>query len=210
MIGLPLLGLEGLIAGGAALDVLLGIILLERAGVWNQSGRRRAVLTLGLSAGVFAAITGVVEFDPTTITSGVYRRGDLNERARWRGLFYADGRTATVSAHIGTGDGVIVLATNGKPDASLGPRWIMERRDTLKPLPIPAGRDFMTQVLAPMVGLAHNPEARTVANVGHGSGMTAASFLTSGSLERLVTIEIEPLMVEGVARLPARERTGVR
>jgi predicted membrane-bound spermidine synthase len=204
LIGLPLLGLEGLVAGGAALDVLLGVVLLERAGVWSRSGRRRAALAVGLSATAFVTITGLVEFDPTTITSGVYRRGDLTERARWRSLFYADGRTATVSAHIGTDDGVIVLATNGKPDASLGPRWIMEGRDTLKPLPVPTGRDFTTQVLAPIVGLAHNAEARAIANVGHGSGMTASSFLTSGNLERLVTIEIEPLMVEGsLVFLPA-------
>lgn len=204
LIGLPLLGLEGLITAGAALDVLVGLVLLERAGRWMGTGRRRAGLALAVSVYAFGTVALLVDFDPTTITSGVYRRGDLSERERWRSLFYQDGRTATVSAHIGTSDGVIVLATNGKPDASLGPRWILERRDTLQPLPVPAGRDFTTQVLAPIVGLAHHPNARTIANVGHGSGMTAASFLTSERLERLVTIEIEPLMVEGsLVFLPA-------
>ncbi len=204
LIGLPLLGLEGLIAAGAALDIGLGLLLLERAGVWSGTGRRRALFAFGASAIAFVTVTGLVDFNPTTITSGVYRQGDLNERVRWRSLFYQDGRTATVSAHIGTTDGVIVLATNGKPDASLGPRWILAERDTLPVLPIPAGRDFTTQALAPIVALAHRPDARSIANSGHGSGMTAASFLTSDRVERLVTIEIEPLMVEGsLVFLPA-------
>ena len=203
LVALPLLGLEGLVVAGAGLDVVLGLWLLERAGRWSGRGSRTALAAAAASVVLFASVSAGVEFDPNTVTSGVYRRGEL-EGDRWRSLFYQDGRTATVSAHIGTTDGVIVLATNGKPDASLGPRWILDRRDTLPELPIPQGRDFTTQVLAPMVALAHRPDARTVANIGHGSGMTASSFLTSRTLERLVTIEIEPLMVEGsLVFLPA-------
>jgi hypothetical protein len=56
------------------------------------------------------------------------------------------------------------------------------------------------------VALAHRPDARTAANIGHGSGMSAVSFLTSETLERLVTIEIEPLVVEAsVVFLPAND-----
>ena len=204
LFALPMLGLEGLVTWGAGLDVLLGLWLLERSGRWSGRGLRTALLATGASVMVFITVGSLVHFDPTTITSGVYRRGEISNDDRWRSLFYQDGRTATVSAHIGTSDGVIVLATNGKPDASLGPRWILERRDTLPELPIPQGRDFTTQVLAPIVALAHQPDARSIANIGHGSGMTASSFLTSTALERLVTIEIEPLMVEGsLVFLPA-------
>lgn len=197
LIALPYLGLEGLIVAGAILDVALGVWLLERSGAWSAAGRRPAFLAAGGAIAAFLLVTTTVELTPETITSGVYRRGALSDEGQWRSLFYQDGRTATVSAHIGTSDGVIVLATNGKPDASLGPRWILDRRDTLPERPIPQGRDFTTQALAPAMTLAHRPGARTAANIGHGSGMTAASLLTSTALDRLVTIEIEPLMVEG-------------
>ena len=36
-------------------------------------------------------------------------------------LFYTDGRTATVSVRRMRGTAALTLATNGKPDASLGP-----------------------------------------------------------------------------------------
>lgn len=204
LIALPVLGLEGLITAGAAVDVALGLWLLERSARWAGQ-RPTPVLRWGVaSALVFLVVGAVVELTPETITSGVYRSGEVAGAERWRSLFYQDGRTATVSAHVGTSDGVIVLSTNGKPDASLGPRWILDRRDTLPERPIPQGRDFTTQVLAPAVTLAHRPSAATVANIGHGSGMTATSLLTSDALERLVTIEIEPLMVEGsLVFLPA-------
>ena len=39
-------------------------------------------------------------------------------------LFYADGRTATVGAHVVHSLDLVVLTTNGKPDASLGARWL--------------------------------------------------------------------------------------
>ena len=204
LIGLPLLGLEGLITAGATLDVALGLVLLERSGVWDGTGRRPFFATGAFSLLMFVIISSVIDFNPNLITSGVYRRGDSDQPASWRNLFYEDGRTATVSAHIGVADGVVVLATNGKPDATLGPRWIGERVDTLDDLPIPQGRDFTTQALAPLIGLAHRPAARNVANIGHGSGITATSLLTSDAIERLVTIEIEPLMVEGsLVFLPA-------
>ncbi|MDX1493585.1 MAG: hypothetical protein R3253_05985 [Longimicrobiales bacterium] len=197
LIALPYLGLEGLITAGAALDVALGLALLALSDRWSGKGMGAALGAAAVSVVCFVAVGRSVELTPEVITSGVYRAGDVAGDRSWRSLFYADGRTATVSAHVGTGDGVIVLATNGKPDASLGPRWILDRRDTLPERPIPQGRDFTTQVLAPAAMLAHAPDARTAANIGHGSGMSAAALLTSSRLERLVTIEIEPLMVEG-------------
>ena len=204
LLALPLLGLEGLIVAAAVLDMALGIWLLERAGRWTGAGPRRALIATAAGVLIALVITAGVEFTPETITSGVYRRGERDTEERWRSLYYHDGRTATISAHVGTSDGVIVLATNGKPDASLGPRWILDRRDTLPELPIPAGRDFTTQVLAPIMALAHRPQATSIANIGHGSGMTATSLLTSTALERIVTIEIEPLMVEAsLVFLPA-------
>ncbi len=204
LIALPLLGLEGLITAGAVLDVALGLVLLERSGALTGAGRRTPLLIAAVSIFAFVGISSVVDFNANTITSGVFRRGDFEGHTAWRSLFYQDGRTATVSAHIGTSDGVVVLATNGKPDATLGPRWVGARSDSLDILPIPHGRDFTTQTLGPILGLAHRPDARTAANIGHGSGMSATSLLTSERIEKLVTLEIEPLMVQGsLVFLPA-------
>ena len=204
LLGLSFLGLEGLIVAGAAVDAALGVVLLAVAERRRGQGLARPTALAGGAALLFAGIVAATPFDPTLLTSGVFRRGDLTARERHESLYYGDGRTATVSAHLGTTDGVIVLATNGKPDASIPSRWIVEGRDTLPVRPIPEGSDFMTQALAPIVALAHNPDASNVANIGHGSGLSAVSFLTSPRAERVVTIEIEPLMVEGsLTFLPA-------
>ena len=48
-----------------------------------------------------------------------------------------------------------------------------------------------------MVTLAHAPSARSAAIIGFGSGMSSHVLLGSPALQQLVTIEIEPMMVEG-------------
>ncbi|MGD8870031.1 MAG: hypothetical protein PVJ80_00500 [Gemmatimonadota bacterium] len=204
LFGLPWLGLKGLILAGAAVDVLLGLWLLERSTRWSGSSMRFAAI--GSLAGVvlFGGVGIGLELDEIVLTSGVYRRGVLAREGDRIPLYYGDGRTATVSANMGTGDGVISLATNGKPDASMTPRWTSEERDTLPVTPIESGGDYTTQVLSPGVAMAFRPHARNVANIGHGSGISATTFLTGPETERVVTIEIEPLMVQGsLVFLPA-------
>ncbi len=194
LVALPLLGLKGLLVAGATLDAALGLWLLARF----PAPRRRSTLVAALAAGgVLLTVAWGVRLDQVTLTSGVYRYARVPEPGEWRSLYYKDGRTATISAHVDTASGLLVISTNGKPDASLGARWYVEGRDTLPPTAVEPGRDFMTQVLAPLVGLAHVPDARSAANVGHGSGMTGTTLLTSDRLGRLVNIEIEPAMVEG-------------
>jgi spermidine synthase len=204
LIALPWLGLKGLILAGAALDVALGFWLLERSFRWSASSLRFTAVAAVSSIVLFAAVGLGVRFDQVAVTSGVFRRGVLAHEGNRIPLYYADGRTATVSAAMGTSDGVISLSTNGKPDASIGPRWRAEHRDTLPDEPIEAGGDYTTQVLAPAVALAFRPDARSVANIGHGSGMTATTLLTSEVVEHVVTIEIEPFMLQGsLVFLPA-------
>jgi spermidine synthase len=197
LVALPWLGLKGLVLVGAALDVVLGLWLLERSARWRGTRPRVAMVAAVVSLASFAAVGFGVTLDEVVMGSGVYRYGDLPGADDRIGLYYADGRTATVSAHVGAQDGIIALSTNGKPDASLHPRWLGEGADTLPVRPLEEGMDFTTQVLAPAVAMAHNPRATNVANIGHGSGLSATAFLTSGQVERVVTIEIEPLMVEG-------------
>jgi hypothetical protein len=99
----------------------------------------------------------------------------------------------------------LFLATNGKTDASLGPEW---RRSCDSTTPRPSlGSDAATQTLLPMVTLAHAPSARSAAIIGFGSGMSSHALLGSPELQELVTIEIEPMMVEGArAFLPVNHR----
>lgn len=204
LVALPYLGLKGLVVAGAALDAGLGLWLLGMFPGVRRRAPRLAAVGAAAAISLFAWVVWGMTLSPILLTSGVYRRGELAGPDIHSSLYYQDGRTATVSAHIGRTDAVLVLATNGKPDASLGPRWRIEGRDTMDFGPIPEGRDITTQLLGPMVGLAHNPDAASVANIGHGSGMSATALLTSSALERLVTIEIEPFMVEGsIVFMPA-------
>ena len=197
LIALPFLGLKGLIVIGALIDMALGIWLLVLS---KRPGAMGLRLPLGAAslAGAGTLLVGLgVQLDPYALTSGVYRYGTVPDARIWRPLYYRDGRTATVSAHADEETGTLVIATNGKPDASMGRRWYVDGRDTLAVTAVEPGRDYMTQVLAPLVGLAHAPDARTVTNIGHGSGMTGTTLLTNPDLERVVTIEIEPVMVDG-------------
>ncbi|MEX0836794.1 MAG: hypothetical protein WD101_00575, partial [Gemmatimonadota bacterium] len=219
---LPVLGLKGLLVAGAALDALLGLWLLtwsaRAAGAGTPSEApsrapsgaprwgRRVVVPAAVCLLAFTGIGLGVDFDRVVITGGVFRDAVVPESTSRNMLYYQDGRTATVSAHVAVPEGVTVLSTNGKPDASVGPLWRIPRRDTIPETPIPSGSDFSTQMLSGVVGLGHLPDAGMVANVGHGSGITGATLLTSDEINRLVTVEIEPFMVEAsLVFLPLNE-----
>jgi spermidine synthase len=58
-------------------------------------------------------------------------------------------------------------------------------------------QDMSTQLLLPLMVLAHAPRATRGAVIGQGSGITSHILLTSPTLERLHTIEIEPEMIKG-------------
>jgi len=183
---LPAIGLRGTLLLGGAIDLLLGAAVL----VCSREGRRIAGLVLA-GAAALVLVTASARFDRRLLTSGVYRRGVVPDAQSATPLFYRDGRTATVSA-TRHADGSVSLATNGKPDASLPRPWF-EPPDERVGL---AGDDS-TQVLSALVSLAHRPDARRAAIVGHGSGMTSHFVLASSVLEDAVTIEIEPVMIEG-------------
>src|SRR5205814_2884117 len=90
-------------------------------------------------------------------------------------------------------NGEIALATNGKPDASLEVDWFRPCDKVTARKAI--ANDSSTQTLAPLIALAHAPRARLGAVIGQGSGMSSHFLLASPTLEKLVTIEIEPEMV---------------
>ena len=202
---LPLVGLKAMLVAGAGLDMAIGVLLLYR-GERRQGSALR--LTLAAAAGSLVVLgwAGLgVRLDRDLMISGVYRLGKLPVPGALETRFYRDGRTATVSIVRGRVDQRLFLATNGKTDASLGPEW--GRSCDSMPNPAPLGSDAATQTLLPLVTLAHMPGATTAAVIGHGSGMSSHVLLGSPRLRRLVTIEIEPQMVEAARTFyPANRR----
>ncbi len=202
---MPLIGLKPMLIVGAVMDMGIGVLLLTRAK--PSAARRRLVVATAAATVVFAALVGTsVRLDSNLLASGVYRTGVVLGADVREMTFYRDGRTATVTASRNKADGAISLATNGKPDASLTPVWFRPCDSITRPTPL--GSDAATQTLLPLVALAHAPGARTAAIIGQGSGMSSHMLLGSPAMTELVTIEIEPQMIEGSrAFYPANRRT---
>ncbi|HET9325620.1 MAG TPA: spermidine synthase [Candidatus Eisenbacteria bacterium] len=198
---LPWLGLERLLAAGAALDIALGIALLAQTGP-RPALRRAAVAALG-GVLVIVAVLASVRLDPLHLVSGVYRTGELIGPKQSRVIYYQDGRTATISVRLQP-DGSRTISTNGKADASLSAGWL--HPDPSRPRQ-PFTDDESTQILIGVLSLVQAPRARTAAVVGLGSGMTSHVLLGSSRMTRVVTIEIEPSMITGAKLfLPANRR----
>lgn len=188
---LPILGLKWLLISGAAVDVVLGVVLLVmdtgRTRWWPE--RRRWAPALVAVAALFV-IGARADFNQGVLTSGVFRYGSAKAPRVSDVAFYAEGRTATVSVRRILSSGGLSLATNGKPDASLGPEWFHPPATRG-----PFTHDASTQMLLPLLLLAHAPDARIAAVIGQGSGMSTHTLLGDPGLKSVVTIEIEPEMI---------------
>lgn len=188
-IGLVWLGLKGVIAAGAAMDMTLGIVLLWKA--TKQQTRWVPATGLVVTVVALAAVLIGIRFDVHKMASGVYRTGAIGTPQNEEIVFHRDGKTATVSL-LKDRDGLTIL-TNGKPDASIN----------LRPGAM-VDHDEPTMMLAGIIPLVLKPDARTIANIGIGSGLTSATLLSSPDVARVDTIEIEPLMIEAAKGFRAR------
>jgi spermidine synthase len=220
LILLPLLGVKGLLIVGAVADIALGIYLLavfiprseEASGTAADGIPPRAAGARRL-AGVVAAVTVLVAvgtaygagFDKALLTSGVFRYGSITLSGR-DVKFYRDGRTATVSGTQDTIRQQFTLATNGKPDASLEAFWIRPYQEGQPRRRLTS--DQSTQVMLPVVTMAFAPQAKSVAVIGQGSGISTHTYLGNPSVTRVTTIEIEPEMINGSRAMfyPANSR----
>lgn len=183
-IGLPLLGLKNLIVFGAALDIVLAVVLLWKARpATNPSNVPMATGAL-IGAAALVLTIGLTSIDQRLLVSGVYRFGDAETAMQDEVVFYKDGKTASVSLRLFQED-LVVLATNGKADAS-----IQTNPDK------PVSSDEITMTLAGTLPFAYKPGAKTVANIGMGSGQTTHVLLGNERVEVVDTIEIEREMVE--------------
>jgi predicted membrane-bound spermidine synthase len=192
---MPLIGVKALLVVGAMGDMALGILLLARGrGRWFAS-TRLAPITAAASVIVIAGILWGARFDRVLLAGGVYRARALPTPGVDSIIFYEDGRTATVAVMRTLATRAVSIATNGKPDASVGSDWLFpEKRSATRRA---VGGDESTQILAGIIPLAYRPAARRGAVIGQGSGMTSHIMLASPNLEELVTIDIEPQMIEG-------------
>jgi predicted membrane-bound spermidine synthase len=189
-IGLPLLGVKGLIMAGAAIDLALAVVLLGLAPV----RLRHAYAALAATVAVVAvAATAGFRLDAHHMASGVYRLGGLlSDQTKL--LMHEDGKTTTVSVTLH--NDLYSLRNNGKSDGSVSADANKERTG-----------DEVTMTLVAALPLLMMPEARHVANIGFGTGVTAHALLAGERLEVLDTIEIEPAVVRGARHLlPHNER----
>jgi len=194
---LPWLGVKGMLVVAGGVDILLGIALIA-SDRGDHLGRPtpRTLVTGALALVVVAVVTAAaVRLDPLALASGVYRNGEILAPLDHEVLFYADGRTASVSVVRAKRTGNVFLSTNGKPDASVTPpRWTLACPEAIGPSSLDG--DVSTQILLPLVTLAHRPGAGRAAVVGFGSGMSTHMLLGTPTLASVTTYEIEPEMVE--------------
>ena len=187
---IPLLGLKWALFAGAMVDVALGVALW----LWVRdrkpasTGSRRWTFAVPLLAGgaasaLVAAITFAAPLDPQRVASGVFRHGRARVPEQREVLFHRDGKTASVTV-LERPDGVRSLLTNGKVDGSSHPQRRVRTQDD------------HTMILTGALGPAHHPLAKTAAVIGMGTGTTSAVLLDLPTIERVDTIEIEPMMVE--------------
>jgi spermidine synthase len=152
-----------------------------------------------------AIVIGVLTpLDRAVLTAGVFRGTKLFTSDAVALPFYADGRTATVSVSDVNG-GYLTLATNGKADASLDA--FVRKACSAETVRRQVTGDQITQLLLGIIPIAYHPGNGHAAVIGIGSGISSHMLLASDALDEVVTIEIEPKMIEA-ARLfaPANRR----
>lgn len=197
---LPWLGVKGLLVVAGLLDIGVGFALLR-----SLRGSSPRVLAVPLGALVVVLAHLALGVDQRRLVSGVFRdESFLQQMARTRIDYYADGRTATVSVSRWPA-GHLTLATNGKVDASLSAE-AQRGCQAQTPLRQLSG-DEITQLLLGLLPLGFIASEAEVAVIGFGSGLTTHTLLASPSVRRVTTVEIEPRMVDGARQFfPANRR----
>ncbi|MGI9337654.1 MAG: fused MFS/spermidine synthase [Gammaproteobacteria bacterium] len=219
---LPVFGISLSLTAGAAVDLLLALVLARRA---------MPSATPFVAVGVCALVAPAVAFgamDPRIVSSGVFRHGTARNDTGLP-IFHRDGKTATISVFESRQGNYVQrnIMTNGKPDAALiyedDDNFAYQTKDNYQTLAgyenknggdksgggessavIPHTGDEMTMSIAALLPLLLRPDAKSAANIGLGSGLTASALLTSPSLRRADTIEIEEMVARGAPFLGER------
>lgn len=186
----PGMGLKLSLIVGTLADMLLGAWLLRYAEGASRRVLALAAVVLGLVAATATARAAIL--DPERLASGVYRYGQA-WRSFGRVAFYRDGKSASVSVRVEDRNSGVTINTNGKPDAAL----TMDLKQ-------PPTADEYTMTLIAALPLLMKPDAKTVANIGWGSGFSANVLLSHTGPQTLDSIEIEPAMYDGARTFSRR------
>ncbi len=177
---MPNFGLKAGVGLGALVDIGLGLGMLW---LCFKTFRQLSFVTASaLSLISSVAVLGFVHLNPLKMASGVFRQGHLLTEDKNQVVFHKDGKTATIAVVKWANS--LGISTNGKTDASIAFQG-------------PPGNDESTQIMLPVISWSLFPEARKIAVIGLGSGMSTHTFLSIPSVEQVDTIEIEPAVVEG-------------
>ncbi|MBI3776617.1 MAG: hypothetical protein HY273_13925 [Gammaproteobacteria bacterium] len=184
-VGMPGLGLKGLLLTGAALDVALGMVLLW----WfrERLALHWVTAATALGAGALAFTLAAAPMDLSRMASGVYRTGKIFSPGLVN-LYHKDGKTASIDLIQSSATQTernVSITTNGKPDA------MINMVSSGAPSP-----DESTMVMAGALPLALHPTATRAAVIGMGSGLSTHTLLSANQLASVDTIEIEPSVIE--------------
>lgn len=184
---MPVIGVSLMLLAAGAVDVLIGLALLRgpRPGRWTPA----AVVAAGASAVVLGSMMHWGLPDRLLQSAGVFRYGKTDVSGREL-KFYRDGATASIS--VVALSGATVISTNGKPDAGLNAANQ------------PPTKDEITMLMLGAMPLAVHPQARDIAVIGWGSGLSTHTLLGSPRPRRVDTIEIERAVWEGAWQFAER------
>ncbi|MFN7346675.1 MAG: fused MFS/spermidine synthase [Betaproteobacteria bacterium] len=189
-LGLPQLGLKGSLIVGGAIDVALGVVLLAAlvaGGLRYRWNAAWSALGIVFTVGAMA----LFHLDPMKVASGVFRHGRPTVQPGTEFLYVRDGKAATVHVTRSPSSGVVAIATNGKVDGAANLTRSGSATET------EATTDEHTMVLTGAIPLLYRPDAKNIAVIGFGTGISTATLLGSPNAVRVATIEIERAMVEG-------------
>jgi len=184
----PLLGVRGGLMLAALGDIALGFWLLAHAR-GEPAPRRIAGMVLAAAAALAVAATWGRP-DPRAQLSGAFRTGFARLDPSLQVPFLRDGKTATIGVARSPAQDTLSLLTNGKSDGAMSAS-----------LDGPPGGDELTMVSLGALPLALHPHPRQVGVIGWGLGLSTHTLLGSDRVERVETVEIEPLVHAAGARL---------
>ena len=115
-LGMPLLGLKGLITFGAMLDMAVGLALLWH--LKESHGYQSFLYGAGTVVASVAITTMSVQWDVLKMASGVFRGGGLLNPQEASVLYHKDGKTSSIDL-VDHGKGLLSIRTNGKSDAAI-------------------------------------------------------------------------------------------
>jgi spermidine synthase len=183
-VGLPWLGIKGTLVAGAAIDVALGIGLLQ---VLRGKHRSASFAWSFLGVAGLAVVSTTLHLDPLKLASGVFSSGLASLRpGETEVAFHRDGKTASVDILKWPASGIVSILTNGKSDGGAVPGKPISGEAT----------DEHTMILLAALPLAHHPGIREAAVIGFGTGMSTSALLAYPAMTRVDTIEIEPAIIE--------------